>query len=398
MYFWSVIPNLHKMNKDYIARDIQDLLIEASQYFSVICITGPRQSGKSTILKTMFPQAVKYSLKDVNVREFALNDPIAFLNQTQEMMFIDEAQKAPELFEYIQGIVDNNPDRKFLLSGSSNFELMKDLSESLAGRSGVFELMPMSLNETRTESSSKTLDDFLYDGLFPAICAKKNIAKLLYPSYVKTYLEKDVRDLLKIKDIMQFLKFMKLCAARVGSVFNASELANEVGVDSKTIASWMSVLTASYVVYLLPPYYENISKRLIKSPKLYFCDPGLACYLLDIESPKQLSRDKMRGNIFENFVVMEAVKHRMNAGKEGGVFFYRDSNMNEVDVLIKEEGEITALEVKSSMTYNRDFETTLKKLSGWIKTPIRRKAVVYTGDFENNVGDIEIINYKNITL
>ncbi|MBR5215705.1 MAG: DUF4143 domain-containing protein, partial [Bacteroidales bacterium] len=163
-------------------------------------------------------------------------------------------------------------------------------------------------------------------------------------------------------------------------------------------ASWMSVLTASYVVYLLPPYYENISKRLIKSPKLYFCDPGLACYLLDIESPKQLARDKMRGNIFENFVVMEAVKHRMNAGKEGGVFFYRDSNMNEVDVLIKEEGEITALEVKSSMTYNKDFEHSLKKLSGWIKTPIKRKAVVYAGDFENNAGDIEIINYKSLTL
>jgi predicted AAA+ superfamily ATPase len=386
------------MEKNYISRDIEALILEAAKYFSVICITGPRQSGKSTLLKEMFPKAVMYSLKDVNVREFAQNDPIAFLSQTQEMMFIDEAQKVPQLFEYIQGIVDNNPERKFLLSGSSNFELMKDLSESLAGRAGVFELMPMSLNETRTDSSAKSLDDFLYDGLFPAICAKKNIAKLLYPSYVKTYLEKDVRDLLKIKDIMQFLKFMKLCAARVGSVFNASELAGEVGVDSKTITSWISVLTASYVLYLLPPYYENISKRLIKSPKLYFCDPGLACYLLDIESPKQLSRDKMRGNIFENFVVMEAVKHRMNAGKEGGVFFYRDSNMNEVDVLIKEEGEITAIEVKSSMTYNKEFENTLKKLSGWIKTPVRRKAVVYAGDFENNAGEIEIINYKGLTL
>lgn len=386
------------MNKNYISRDIEALLLQASRYFSVICLTGPRQSGKSTVLKEMFPQAVMYSLKDVNVREFALNDPIAFLNQTQEMMFIDEAQKVPELFEYIQGIVDNNPERKFLLSGSSNFELMKDLSESLAGRAGVFELMPMSLNETRAESSGKSVDDFLYDGLFPAVCAKKNIARLLYPSYVKTYLEKDLRDLLKIKDIMQFLKFMKLCAARVGSVFNASELAGEVGVDSKTITSWLSVLTASYVVYLLPPYYENISKRLIKSPKLYFCDPGLACYLLDIESPRQLARDKMRGNIFENFVVMEAVKHRMNAGKEGGVFFYRDSNMNEVDVLIKEEGEITALEVKSSMTYNKEFESTLKKLSSWIKTPVRRKVVVYTGDFENNAGEIEIVNYKNLML
>ena len=386
------------MEKNYISRDIEALILEAAKYFSVICITGPRQSGKSTLLKEMFPKAVMYSLKDVNVREFAVNDPIAFLSQTQEMMFIDEAQKVPQLFEYIQGIVDNNPERKFLLSGSSNFELMKDLSESLAGRAGVFELMPMSLNETRTDSSAKSLDDFLYDGLFPAICAKKNIAKLLYPSYVKTYLEKDVRDLLKIKDIMQFLKFMKLCAARVGSVFNASELAGEVGVDSKTVTSWISVLTASYVLYLLPPYYENISKRLIKSPKLYFCDPGLACYLLDIESPKQLSRDKMRGNIFENFVVMEAVKHRMNAGKEGGVFFYRDSNMNEVDVLIKEEGEVTAIEVKSSMTYNKEFENTLRKLSGWIKTPVRRKVVVYAGDFENNAGEIEIINYKGLTL
>ena len=232
------------MIENYISREVQDLLKEAAQYFSVICITGPRQSGKSTILKEMFPQAIKYSLKDVNVREFALNDPVAFLGQTTEMMFIDEVQKAPELFEYIQGIVDGNPDRKFLLSGSSNFELMSSLSESLAGRAGVFELMPMSINEIREQTSGKPLDTLLYDGLFPAICAKKNIADLFYPSYVKTYLEKDVRDLLKIKDIMLFLKFMKLCAARVGSLFNASEIANEVGVDSKTISSWMSVLTA----------------------------------------------------------------------------------------------------------------------------------------------------------
>jgi predicted AAA+ superfamily ATPase len=215
---------------------------------------------------------------------------------------------------------------------------------------------------------------------------------------VKTYLEKDVRDLLNIKDIMQFLRFMKLCAARIGSIFNASELSGEVGVDSKTIASWLSVLQASYIIYLLPPYYENISKRLVKSPKLYFCDPGLACYLLDIESPRQLNRDKMRGNIFENFVVMEAVKHRMNAGKDGGVFFYRDSNKNEVDLLVKEEGEITALEIKSSQTYSKSFADTLERLPGWIKTPVRKRAVVYAGDFENNAGKIDIINYKHLEI
>ncbi len=382
----------------YINREMEKTLREAWRYFSVLTVTGPRQSGKSTLLKHLFPEAVTYSLKDIQVREFALNDPVAFLGQTDKPLFIDEIQKAPNLIEYIQGIVDNLPERKFLLSGSSQFEVMKGVSESLAGRSGVYELMPMSFSETSGISSAKDLDTLLFDGFYPAVCSGKNVSRLYYPSYVKTYLEKDVRDLLNIKDMMQFLRFMKLCAARVGSIFNASELSGEVGVDSKTIASWLSVLQASYIIYLLPPYHENISKRLVKSPKLYFCDPGLACHLLDIESPRQLSRDKMRGNIFENFIVMEAVKHRMNSGKDGGVFFYRDSNQNEVDLLIKEEGEITALEVKSSQTYSPSFEATLRKLSGWIKTPLRRKGVVYAGDFENTAGDIGVINYKHLEL
>ncbi len=383
---------------NYIEREMEKTLRLAWQYFPVLTVTGPRQSGKSTLFRHMFPEAVTYSLKDIQIREFALNDPVAFLGQTEKPLFIDEIQKAPDLIEYIQGIVDSHPERKFLLSGSSQFELMKGVSESLAGRSGVYELMPMSFAETSGISSEKDLDTLLFDGFYPAVCSGKNVSKLYYPSYVKTYLEKDVRDLLNIKDMMQFLRFMKLCAARIGSIFNASELSGEVGVDSKTIASWLSVLQASYIIYLLPPYYENISKRLVKSPKLYFCDPGLACYLLDIESPRQLNRDKMRGNIFENFVVMEAVKHRMNAGKDGGVFFYRDSNKNEVDLLVKEEGEITALEIKSSQTYSKSFADTLEKLPGWIKTPVRKRAVVYAGDFENNAGKIDIINYKHLEI
>ena len=383
---------------NYIEREMEKTLRLAWQYFPVLTVTGPRQSGKSTLFRHMFPEAVTYSLKDIQIREFALNDPVAFLGQTEKPLFIDEIQKAPDLIEYIQGIVDSHPERKFLLSGSSQFELMKGVSESLAGRSGVYELMPMSFAETSSISSEKDLDTLLFDGFYPAVCSGKNVSKLYYPSYVKTYLEIDVRDLLNIKDMMQFLRFMKLCAARIGSIFNASELSGEVGVDSKTIASWLSVLQASYIIYLLPPYYENISKRLVKSPKLYFCDPGLACYLLDIESPRQLNRDKMRGNIFENFVVMEAVKHRMNAGKDGGVFFYRDSNKNEVDLLVKEEGEITALEIKSSQTYSKSFADTLEKLPGWIKTPVRKRAVVYAGDFENNAGKIDIINYKHLEI
>ena len=382
---------------DYIHRKIEETILKASKYFSVITVSGPRQSGKSTLLTQLFPLYEKYSLKDLNILDYAKNDPIAFLNQTDEGMFIDEIQRCPQLLDYIQGIVDNNPKRHFALSGSSNFEVMKNLSESLAGRAGVFELLPMSIQEVTGKIDLDNLNQILYNGLYPSICAKKNIAKFFYPSYVRTYLEKDVRDLLQIKDQIRFTKFLKLCAARIGSLFNASELGAEVGVSSKTISHWISVLQASYLITLLPPYYENIPKRLVKSPKLYFNDPGLACYLLDIESPQQLDRDKMRGAIFENMIVMEAIKHRYNMGLEGGVFFYRDSNQNEVDLLIKQEGELTAIEVKSSMTYCSSFEKTLTQIEGWIKTPISKKAIVYSGDFENSSGDINLINYRHIS-
>lgn len=375
---------------------METLLLEAWKYFNVLSLTGPRQSGKSTTIKHLFPGIVTYSLKDVNVRSFARQDPIAFLSQTEDPVFIDEVQKAPELLEYIQGIVDNHPHRKFILSGSSNFELLKGISESLAGRAAVFELMPMSFGETQEISSVKDLDTFLYDGLYPAVSAGKNVARLFYPSYVKTYLEKDVRDLMNVKNQLLFVKFMKLCAARIGSLFNASEISGELGVDGKTVTSWLSVLAASYVIYLLPPYYENISKRLVKSPKLYFCDTGLACYLLDIESPGQVARDKMRGHLFENYVIMEAVKHRMNAGRDGGVYFYRDSNGNEVDLLLKEEGVIRAYEIKSAQTFTEQFGRTLKKLPEWIHTPVVGRTVVYAGDFENTAGDIALVNYRRL--
>ena len=382
---------------DYIHRKIEETILEASKYFSVIAVSGPRQSGKSTLLTQLFPLYEKYSLKDLNILDYAKNDPIAFLNQTDEGMFIDEIQRCPQLLDYIQGIVDNNPKRHFALSGSSNFEVMKNLSESLAGRAGVFELLPMSIQEVTGKIDLDNLNQILYNGLYPSICAKKNIAKFFYPSYVRTYLEKDVRDLLQMKDQIRFTKFLKLCAARIGSLFNASELGAEVGVSSKTISHWLSVLQASYLITLLPPYYENIPKRLVKSPKLYFNDPGLACYLLDIETPQQLDRDKMRGAIFENMIVMEAIKHRYNMGLEGGVFFYRDSNQNEVDLLIKQEGELTAIEVKSSMTYSSSFEKALTQIEGWIKTPISKKAIVYSGDFENTSGNINLINYRHIS-
>ena len=380
----------------YIRRSLETVILEAIKYFSVISLTGPRQSGKSTMLKHLFPDLPRYSMKDLHIRAFAEQDPVAFLNQNGTGMLIDEVQKVPALLDYIQGIVDDNPDRRFVLTGSSNLELLQGMTESLPGRAGVYELMPMSLKETKEQMAGKNVDLLLYNGFYPAVCAGKNLARLFYPAYVKTYLEKDVRDLLHIKDQMQFLKFMKLCAARIGALFNASEIATQVGVDSKTISHWLSVLQASYLITLLPPYYENISKRVVKTPKLYFNDPGLACYLLDIESPKQLALDKMRGPIFENMVVMECMKYRYNNGKEGNVYFYRDSNGQEIDILLKEEGQITALEVKSSMTYQAEFAKSLKRLPEWTSTPIGRRAVVYAGDFENTAGDIQLVRYDHL--
>lgn len=346
----------------YISREMESTVKEASQYFPVICVTGPRQSGKSTMLKHLFPEYATYSLEDLDVRQYALSDPVAFLNQTDKGMFLDEVQKAPELLSYIQGIVDNNPKRRFILSGSANFTLTKHITQSLAGRVGMFDLLPMSMSETSEMVNSKDLDSLLFDGLYPAICAGKNIPRFLYPSYVRTYLEKDVRDTLNIKDLMSFNTFLRLCAGRIGSIFNASELSNEIGVSTNTISSWLSVLEASYIVFLLRPYSGNTTKRLTKSPKIYFCDTGLACYLLGIETKEQLSRDKMRGHLFENLVISEFLKRRLNADRQNNLYFYRDSNQKEIDLVTMTDGMANGYEIKSAMTYNPEFTKIISKM------------------------------------
>lgn len=380
---------------NFINRELAEVIREAVAYFPVITITGPRQSGKTTLICNLFENLPYFSLENLDVRDFALRDPIAFLNQHPDGMILDEVHNAPDLLSYIQGMVDENPRRRFILSGSSQFTMLRKVSQSLAGRTAVFELLPMSYSEIKELSKEKSLDELLFDGFYPAIYSGSNVPKFLYPSYVKTYLDKDVRDLLQIKDMMQFHTFIRLCAGRIGSLFNASELSNEVGVAVNTIMAWLSVLQASYLVMLLPPYFANSRKRLTKTPKLYFMDTGLACYLLGIESAEQLARDKMRGAIFENFVVMEALKKRYNEGKESNLFFYRDSNQNEVDLLMKRNDGFVGVEIKSAMTYNRDFEKTLRLFDSWIKEPVVEKAIVYAGMLENNVGEIKLLNYSN---
>lgn len=386
------------MEKEFIKRDIAAVMLEMHRYFPVITMTGPRQSGKTTLLRHVFDRFPYYSLENLDVRRFALNDPVGFLTQHPEGMILDEVQNAPDLLSYIQGMVDENTEKRFVLSGSSQFSVIRQITQSLAGRTGVLELLPLSYGEVKKQADEKELDNVLLTGFFPALYAGKNIPGLLYPSYVKTYLERDVRDLLQIKDMMQFQTFLRLCAGRIGSLFNAAELSGEVGVSANTIKSWLSVLQASYIITLLPPFYENTRKRLIKTPKLYFCDTGLACYLLGIETEQQLARDKMRGHLFENFIVMEAVKSRYNKGKESNLFFYRDSNGVEVDLILKNGSDYTAIEIKSSKTYHPDFETGIRSLSSLLKNRLTDKAILYAGDFENDTAEIKLLNYKKMNV
>ena len=386
------------MEQTYIKRDLEVTIQEAAKYFPVITVTGPRQSGKTTMLKHLFPHLHYYSLEDLDTRSFAMQDPLRFLHLHAEGMILDEVHNYPELLSCIQGIVDEHPQKRFILSGSSNFSLLKKVSQSLAGRSGVFELMPMSIHECqgRVGYDVSDADQLLYNGLYPAVCSGKNIPKFLYPSYTKTYLERDVRDLLNVKDMRQFSMFLKLCAGRIGSIYNATELANEVGVSSKTIQSWTSILQASYVIYLLPPYFENSRKRLTKSPKIYFCDTGLACSLLGIDSAGQLAFDKMRGHLFENLIVIEMLKRRLNEGKDSNLYFYRDSNQNEVDILVDNGSYLDAIEVKSAMTFSPSFEKALKKVGEWVALEVNKRTIVYAGTLEDDKGDIRLLNYMHL--
>lgn len=379
----------------YLSRDITTAIKEAYKSYSVIVVTGPRQSGKTTLIKNIFEGLTYYSMEDIDIRQMAIADPRAFLQVQGEGMILDEVQNTPELMSYIQGVVDNHPEKRFVLSGSSQFTLLKNVTQSLAGRAAIFELLPMAQSELG--QNKRQLDDLLFGGMYPAVVAGGKNPYILYKNYTQTYLERDVRDLLAIRDIDKFQKFLRLCAARIGSIFNASELSNELGVATNTINSWLSVLKASYIVFLLQPFYENTRKRLTKSPKIYFADTGLACYLLEIESSAQLRRDKMRGHLFENFVVTEALKRQLNQGREANLCFYRDSNGVEVDLLVKKEGRYKAVEIKSSSTYHPDFENGLKSFEKEFGEKTSDYAIVYAGEVEDFGRHYQLVNYSNFT-
>lgn len=382
----------------FVSREIYNELIEACNTFPVVTITGPRQSGKTTLLKNVFPDKKYVSLEDPDIRQLAASDPRSFLNQSDTGLIIDEIQRVPELVSYIQGIVDQlQIPGYYILSGSQQFELSQAISQSLAGRTAILRLLPFSVQEIQVVSANSTVDEILYKGFYPRVYNQPLVNPTrYYSSYLETYIERDLRQLINVKDLRQFELFLRLCAGRVGQVFVASNLANAVGVSVPTIQSWLSILEASYVVYLLQPFYANINKRLTKSPKLYFYDVGLAAFLSGINEPYQLFTSPLKGPLFENLVVMEMLKSKYNRFKPYQLYHYRDSNNNEVDLILDYSTHLDAIEIKSSQTFDKSFLKGLNYIRELLPQKIRNTTLCYSGEIEQVIGDNKLVNYKNI--
>lgn len=382
----------------FISREIYNELLESCRSFPVVTLTGPRQSGKTTLLQHVFPEKKYVSLEDPDIRQMAASDPRSFLNQSDTGLIIDEVQRVPVLVSYIQGIVDQlQIPGYYILSGSQQFELSQTISQSLAGRTAILRLLPLSLLEIQVIARNTTVDDLLFKGFYPRIYNQPPMApSRYYSSYLETYIERDLRQLINVKDLRQFELFVRLCAGRVGQVFVASNLANEVGVSVTTIQSWLSILEKSYVVYLLQPFHANINKRLTKSPKLFFYDVGLAVHLAGINEPYQLPTSPLRGCLFENLVVMEALKNKYNRFKPYQLYYYRDSNNNEVDLILDYTTHLDAVEIKSSQTFDKSFLKGLKYIRGILPGMTRKTSICYSGEIELEIDGTRLLNFRNL--
>lgn len=365
-----------------IDRKLTNKISQLMGYYQVVTIIGPRQSGKTTLCREMFKDFDYVNLEDPIMRLQVKDDPRAFFGRYTKHIVIDELQNVPELFSYIQVIVDEDRERKFILTGSSNFSLLSSVTQSLAGRTALLTLLPLSLSELKVSHEDISTDTLLLNGGYPAVWVNSLPRMDMYRNYYSTYVERDVRQLLNIKDIATFQKFIRLCAGRIGQLFNASSLAGEVGTTVKTIGSWLNVLSASYIVYTLPPFFENIGKRLVKTPKLYFHDTGLACYLLGIRDEEQLQVHPLRGALFENLVINEAMKSRTNIGEDPNLFFYRDKSQMEVDLMMVDGLQICAYEIKSGKSYHSEYFKGLNVLHDMFGTRLVRSAVLYDGSDE----------------
>ena len=379
-----------------IPRDSEQLINTLLRGFPVITLTGPRQSGKTTLAKAIFAHQPYASLEDPDIRRLARDDPRSFLERFPAGAVLDEVQRCPELFSYLQTMVDGDGRMGlFVLTGSQQFGLMSSITQSLAGRSAFVELLPFSLPELiRAEKLPPDIDSMLITGCYPPVHDRELRPASWFGAYVTAYIERDVRQMLKIQDLETFQRFVRLCAGRTGQLLNLSSLATECGITHNTAKAWISVLEASYLIFLLRPHHANFNKRLVKMPKLYFYDSGLVSWLLGIRTPEQMDTHPLRGSIFETFVIAELVKSRLNRGEPRNLYFWRDSNGNEVDVIVESGDKLIPLEIKSGKTVNRDF---FRGLGKWLKLASDRAfspTLIYGGDETYNRKGIQVTSWR----
>lgn len=368
----------------------------AARKYPVITLTGPRQSGKTTLVKDVFSDKPYANLEALRTREFAEADPVGFLDRYPDGAILDEIQRCPKLLSEIQVRVDEDGRHGlFILTGSHQIGLRNVIAQSLAGRTMILHLLPMSLEELSESKIKYDLEDALYQGCFPRVYKDNLNPSKAYSNYVQTYLERDLRQMIEVKNLQLFQKFLKLCAGRIGQIFHKENLAGEVGVSAKTIGHWVSILEASYLVFLLPPFFENFGKRAIKSPKIYFCDVGLAAFLLGIESVSQMERDPLRGHLVENLVILELIKARWNQGFDHRLHFYRDSNQNEVDVLFQRGHDLIPIEIKAGKTFNRSFLKGILSFKKLIGERCQDPVIVYSGTEEQKVNNVQLLHFSH---
>lgn len=379
-----------------IERAVTPHLLEQAGHFPVVTLLGPRQSGKTTLARHVFPDYCYANLERGDLRELAERDPTAFFRAFPPPVVIDEVQRVPTLLSEIQVLVDEDrqPGR-FILTGSHQPRLREGIAQSLAGRTGLLRLLPFSMDELAPAGVNPARDEAIFRGFFPGIVADGVPPGDYLDAYLETYVERDVRQLVNLSDASVFRLFLRLLAGRVGQVANLQSLAGDVGVTATTLAHWLSVLEASFLVFRLPPYFENFGKRFVKSPKIYFTDVGLAAHLLQIEEPDQVARDPLLGGLFENLVVLEALKARRNAGKSPDLYYLRNQSRMEIDLLLATRRRFRAVEIKAAMTRQPDQARHLEAFRKLAGDRLEKSAVAYAGDLEVSTGGTDWISFRN---
>lgn len=380
-----------------IQRDLSDKVKQLSEKFPILTITGPRQSGKSTLLKSLFPDYRYVSLENPDMRQFATTDPNGFIKTFDNHVIIDEAERVPAIFSYLQTHIDDiNESGMYMLAGSRNFHLMAAVDQSLAGRTAIMKLLPFSRHELHQAGELPgSINEQIFKGFYPRIYDKDIDPVDYYPSYIATYVERDVRAMLNIGDLTRFTRFIRLCAGRIGQLLNKANLATETGISLPTVESWLSVLEASYILYRLEPNFNNYNKRIVKTPKLYFYDTGLACNLLGIRSAEQLDTHFLRGGLFENMVINQFIKDSLNLGINPDLTFWRDSTGLEVDLIETDGLAQHGYEIKSGSTFTPSFFNGLSKWGELSKTPVDRRSVIYAGDTSLHTSGGNLISFND---